>query len=185
MGKDKDEDEPLDDAALWAAMTQDVRRLPGRMPKRQQPEPSAPKNLAKPLKNKQKPTPPRPKNVPAGREVDGRTAQRLRRGQMEIDGRLDLHGLTRDQARAALERFILSSFAAGRRCLLVITGKGKSRAGAENWLTPEPGVLKQNVPEWLETAPLRDIVLRTEPARPQHGGGGALYVLLRRNRDAG
>ena len=104
--------------------------------------------------------------------IDRRTADRLKRGRLQIDGRLDLHGMTRDSAHSALNAFILSGRAAGKRCILVVTGKGK-------------GILKNEVPRWLNLPPLREQIVAVETAQPQHGGDGALYVLLRRNRDQG
>jgi DNA-nicking Smr family endonuclease len=117
-----------------------------------------------------------PRRRPGGGEVDKRTAERLKRGEMEIEGRLDLHGRTQAQAHEALRRFIASSYAAGKRCVLVITGKGRGGDGG-------PGVLQTRVPEWLKDGDLAPAVLRVQKAQPQHGGGGALYVLLRRKRD--
>jgi DNA-nicking Smr family endonuclease len=103
--------------------------------------------------------------------LDKRTAERLRKGDLAIDGRLDLHGMTQDVAHAALRRFVAESAARGDRVLLVITGKG----GTEG-----QGVLRREVPRWLEQ--LRPAVLRAIPAQPRHGGAGALYLLLKRRR---
>lgn len=108
--------------------------------------------------------------------VDKRNAQRLRRGQMPIEARLDLHGHTQEQAHRALNAFLVGSQAAGRRCVLVITGKGL-RPGTES-----TGVLKAAVPRWLNQSPLRQKVLSFSYAQPRDGGEGALYILLRRNR---
>lgn len=105
--------------------------------------------------------------------VDRRTAERLRRGQLEIEARLDLHGMTQAAAHAALNRFVASAYAAGRRCILVITGKG-ARDGT--------GVLRQAVPRWLNEAPLRPAIIAIARAQPRDGGDGALYVLLKRQR---
>ena len=105
-----------------------------------------------------------------------RTAQRLRRGKMKVDGRIDLHGHTQDTAWRALASFLAASQAAGRRCVLVITGRGL-RPGSNSG-----GVLKGAVPRWLNQPPLRDKVLSFDYAQPKDGGDGALYVLLRRNR---
>ena len=104
--------------------------------------------------------------------LDRRTEQRLRRGELPIDRRIDLHGLTQAQAHAALDRFVRAAAADGCRMLLVITGKG---SGGE-------ATLRRLVPRWLAQGEHAPRVLRTTPARPQHGGGGALYVLLRRKR---
>lgn len=104
--------------------------------------------------------------------VDHRTAQRFKRGRMEIDGRIDLHGMGQEVAHAALIRFISSSASAGLRCVLVITGQGDRGQG----------VLKRMVPRWLNDETLRPMVLSFSQAQVEHGGYGALYVLLRRNR---
>ncbi len=107
--------------------------------------------------------------------VDRRTAERLRRGKLRIDARLDLHGYKQVAAHAALSDFITDGAARGRRCLLVVTGKGAIGQGG--------GVLRRQVPEWLNLPPCRGLVLAITESQPQHGGGGALYVLLRRNRN--
>ncbi|MCK6417889.1 MAG: Smr/MutS family protein [Alphaproteobacteria bacterium] len=119
-------------------------------------------------------TPIAPKTDPRPRGgVDRRTAQKLKRGQMAIDARLDLHGLTQAQAHERLRQFILHAYRAGHRCVLVITGKG----GIEG-----KGVLRRMVPQWLEEAPLAKTVLSVTAARPKDGGEGALYVYVRRRR---
>jgi len=108
-----------------------------------------------------------------GTGIDRRSAQRLRRGEMDIEARLDLHGMTEAEAHRALERFIAAAAAAERRCLLVITGKGSGG---------KPGVLRAGVPRWLGEGANRALVLDLVPAQPKDGGAGALYVLLRRRR---
>ncbi len=106
--------------------------------------------------------------------LDRRTHQRLRKGKMAIDGRLDLHGLTQDAAYNALVSFVENGWQRGKRCLLVITGKGLSAGGQ--------GVLRQQVPRWLNETRLRPAILAVSPAQAEHGGSGALYVLLKRKR---
>ena len=108
----------------------------------------------------------RPGHLPG---VDRRTAERLRRGKMPIEARLDLHGHNLQQAHQAVNAFIAAHYAAGHRCLLVITGKGA-------------GVLQSHVPDWLKRAPLSGLVLALAEARQTDGGSGAFYVLLRRRR---
>lgn len=118
--------------------------------------------------------------------LDRRTAERLRKGVFQIDARLDLHGMNREQAHAALRQRIRACHAAGQRCLLVITGKGSRGRQQDDgpYATPEPpGRLKREVPGWLAAADLAPMVLSTAPAIPRDGGSGALYVLLRRRRD--
>ncbi len=108
--------------------------------------------------------------------VDKRTNQRLIRGKLPIEGRLDLHGHTRETAHRALEAFINGSFSAGKRCVIVITGKGLRLE------TGDIGVLRQAVPQWLNGPALRSKVLAYSHATPKDGGEGALYVLLKRKR---
>ncbi len=108
--------------------------------------------------------------------VDRRTAERLRRGRLPIEARLDLHGFSQDTAHAALTEFITGSVAKGRRCVLIVTGKGAVSQGG--------GVLRRRVPEWLNLAPCHGHILAIAQSQPQHGGAGALYVLLRRRRTA-
>jgi DNA-nicking Smr family endonuclease len=107
--------------------------------------------------------------------VDKRTALRLKRGQLTIERRIDLHGLTQEEAHRALVAFVHGAAEAGRRCVLVITGKGGRGDG-------EVGVLRAAVPEWLNGPELRRDVLAFSHAAAKDGGAGALYVLLRRRR---
>jgi len=106
--------------------------------------------------------------------VDRRTAEKFRRGQLAVEARLDLHGLTQEEAHRALASFIRQAHGSGLRTLLVITGKGGLGDGR--------GVLRDAVPRWLNEGDLRPRVLSCAWAQPRHGGAGALYVLLRRQR---
>ena len=101
--------------------------------------------------------------------IDGSTQRRLNRGEVLIDLRLDLHGMTAARAHSQLIQFIVSAAHQGCRCVLVITGKGS-------------GVLNGHVPNWLKQQPLSLHVLALAEARPKDGGSGAFYVLLRRKR---
>jgi DNA-nicking Smr family endonuclease len=103
--------------------------------------------------------------------VDGQTLKQLSRGERKVEAVIDLHGMTLQAAHGALRRFVELQAAAGKRCLLVITGKG----GPDR-----PGRLRQEVPLWLEA--WRPPVLAVTTAQPRHGGAGALYVLLQRRR---
>jgi DNA-nicking Smr family endonuclease len=117
--------------------------------------------------------------------VDGRTAERLRRGTMEPDARLDLHGFTEAAAHGALITFLRSAQMRRHRLVLVVTGKGTRK--------PDPyapfdleldarsrGVLKTAVPRWLKEPALAGIVADMREAHRKHGGAGALYVYLRK-----
>ena len=111
--------------------------------------------------------------------MDRKTHTRISRGRMQPEARIDLHGMTLPEAHPVLTRFILASHAAGRRLVLVITGKG--RPGG-NFLRDRPGVLRQQVPDWLAAPPLGAVVQQIVPAHRSHGGSGAYYVWLRRRQ---
>lgn len=186
------------DAALFDAAMRGVKPLPAA--KRADPDPRAPapapelparpktsKGTTKPVKPAHAPAPlptAAPPPALANKGIDKRTNQRLKRGQMAIDGRLDLHGHYQADAHRALHGFVRNAYDNGRRCLLVITGKGGPKAADEDEIMParDRGILRRNVPRWLNEAPVRHMVLSIESARPQHGGDGAFYVLLRRKR---
>ena len=186
-----------DEKALWDHVTRNDTPLPGRV-RTEAPPPASPAD----------PPVPAPRDPPAlprfrvGEKADHRRMNdllpglaedmarrpvsmdakafgRLRRGKLRPEARIDLHGMTLSEAHPALTGFILSSHAAGRRLVLVITGKGKLRDD----LAPMPvrhGILRHQVPQWLGMAPLAPLVLQIAPAHQNHGGGGAYYVYLRR-----
>ncbi|MBX7198372.1 MAG: Smr/MutS family protein [Rhodospirillaceae bacterium] len=105
-------------------------------------------------------------------DMDKRTARRLKRGELPVDGRLDLHSLTLDQAHGALTGFIRGAYGRGARCVVVVTGKGKSGEGK----------IRRETPHWLNQPALRPLVLAVTEARTYDGGSGAFYVLLKRKR---
>jgi DNA-nicking Smr family endonuclease len=119
-------------------------------------------------------------------DLDRRKARKIGSGKVEIEGRIDLHGMRQAEAHAALRRFLMRAYAEGRRWLLVITGKGaplrrgEDDGGLVGVRPDERGVLKRNVPRWLEEPELRAIVVGFTAAAIRHGGEGALYVQLRR-----
>jgi DNA-nicking Smr family endonuclease len=167
-----------EDAALWAHVTAQVTPL------RKATRPSGTATVEKPKRAESArlavaaprvPTPrtePRPL-APGSREKLARTAERqMRRGSVEVAGRLDLHGLNRDEAHRAVTRFLSGLAAEGARLALVITGKGTMTGGE--------GVLRGELPRWLSEGALSRFVLAWRPAAPRHGGQGAYYVLLRR-----
>ena len=106
--------------------------------------------------------------------LDRRTADRVRRGKLILEGQIDLHGLRQAEAHRVLCGFVERCHREGKRAVLVITGKGHRHE--------DGGVLKVNVPRWLNEPRLRPLILSYHPARHHHGGDGALYVLLRRKR---
>ncbi len=169
-----------EELALWRRAMRDVRPLRGAVriePPAEGDEP-APVPVEVPVRARPRPVgmrpPPLPRRLDPTRPVglDRRSWQRLRRGQMPIEGTLDLHGMTQEQAFAALERFLAERQQRGARCLLVVTGRGL-RVG---------GVLRRKLPQWLESPALRERVITYVQARIEHGGEGAFYLLLRRRR---
>jgi DNA-nicking Smr family endonuclease len=115
--------------------------------------------------------------------INGATQDRLRRGMIEPDARIDLHGMTQEAAHRTLFAWLATAHARGHRLVLVITGKGNPKSD-ENapWMMSPHGVLKQMVPRWLKEPGLAGLVASSTPAHARHGGGGALYVYLRKNR---
>jgi DNA-nicking Smr family endonuclease len=112
--------------------------------------------------------------------IDRRMRTRLSRGSLEVDARIDLHGLTQSLAHQRLWRFLAEAQAGGAKLVLVITGKGKPADEVRHG--EERGVLKRAVPGWLSNAEFRHLVASFDEAGRRHGGGGALYVRLRRKR---
>jgi len=106
--------------------------------------------------------------------ISPKVLKKLREGYFSYQDTLDLHGLNREQAHEEVRRFIMECFAAKRRCVLIIAGRGL------NSKDKEP-VLKKNLVTWLTRAPLKRVVFAFASARSCDGGWGAFYVLLRKN----
>lgn len=179
-----------DDLSAWQRYTRDVRRLGGgaRTPALQPLQPVAP--VPQPPQLPQLPPRPKAPAVPAvvaeqkapGEKAPGvapgldrRTLANLRRGRIPPQATIDLHGMTQAAAHRVLSPFVVRAQADGKRCVLVITGKGYGTEGAI-------GVLKTAVPRWLNEPPLVARILGFCHAPPALGGEGALLILLRRLR---
>lgn len=124
------------------------------------------------------PKPALPKLHPFGK----RERQAVSRGRIAIDGRLDLHGYRQDEAHARLSGFLSHAQAMGWKVVLIITGKGRPGGDFQGLHDHERGVLKRVVPLWLSLPEFRRVVLGYEDAGPVHGGGGALYVRIRKRK---
>jgi len=105
--------------------------------------------------------------------IDRKTLKRLRRGELAIESEIDLHGLDATSAHARLERFIRECHVNGLRCVRIVHGRGKNSLGG----IP---VLRSQLPRWLARGPSRRVVLAYTSAKPNDGGPGATYVLLRK-----
>ena len=116
----------------------------------------------------------------APRVMDKNAYRQMQRGKLKPEGRIDLHGMTVSHAHGALTAFVLSSHAAGKRLVLVITGKGRV-SDDDSPIPTRTGILRHQVPHWLSLPPLAGIVLQVAEAHQRHGGSGAFYVYLRRH----
>lgn len=128
--------------------------------------------------------PPRQQRQTIG--IDGNTAERLRRGQIEPQARLDLHGMSESDAHRALLTFVRSAKLRKLRLVLIVTGKGGRERGADESAfdlgldVRARGVLRSLTPRWLREPGLADLVVDVREAHRRHGGAGALYVYLRK-----
>jgi DNA-nicking Smr family endonuclease len=157
-----------EDLRIWSLVAATVHPLPGKAT----PKKPAPQTLDAPARID-------PKDLKAVTPVSTREGlddiepnrkHRIAREREEIGARIDLHGMTQDRARAALEAFLGRAFDEGYRAVLVITGKG----------VQGDGVLRKSTPEWLAAKHLAHIVAGVSEAHRRHGGAGALYVALKR-----
>ncbi len=175
-----------DENRLWAHVAATVTPLKNKtVPKIEAETPPAQEKALKPHSTTAKKSPaPLPKRQALKREppptpaLDKRADKRTRRGQVEIDGKLDLHGMTQIQARSSLRGFLLHLHGQGARCALVITGKGDPRQRAYGH--DAPGILRRRLPDWLNEPDIRPIVAQYATANRRHGGDGAFYIFLKR-----
>jgi len=107
------------------------------------------------------------------RGLDPRVVRRLRRGEFAVQAHVDLHGLLKDEAKLELEAFLARSRQLGRRCVLVVHGRGLHSKD-------QVPVLKEALKRWMHTARFSRHVLGFSTARPHDGGAGAIYVLLKK-----
>jgi DNA-nicking Smr family endonuclease len=168
------------EAELWTIVTASVR------PFRARPAPPAPPPPVEPEPKPARPAaaaarvgwaapappPPKPPAPPPQQDIDRRERTKIKRGRLDVDAKLDLHGLRQDEAQRALTAFLRRAQADGAKIAIVVTGKGLSRE--------EGGVLRRVVPMWLQAPNLRDVVVGFGEAARHHGGEGALYVRIRR-----
>lgn len=173
-----------EEAELWQAVARTARAMHPKAPNPHLPLPDPapePKHHAAPrlphfhLGERALPKAPAPVTPPL--RMDARTHDRMLRGKLAPESRLDLHGMTLAEAHPELIRFILNAQGTGQRLVLVITGKGRMIHEP----VPRPiGALRHQVPHWLRLPPLAQAVQQVAEANLKHGGSGALYVYLRR-----
>jgi DNA-nicking Smr family endonuclease len=199
MGKrDTDKRDSMeDDAELWAR----IARTAAPLKKKNRvthvatpPKPPKPKQIAaaldaeakRPANSTPKPAPKpatRPALSPTASGLDRQTARKLDKGHLMVEARLDLHGLRQRDAHDALRKFLKWAQSKDYRHVLVITGKGSSAAEKKSFYEDEArGVLRQAVPHWLAHGDLAPLIVSFSEAPQRLGGGGALYVRLRKFR---
>ena len=105
--------------------------------------------------------------------LDANIVGRLRRGEFAIQDHIDLHGMTREEAKSTVDAFLKKARGTGKRCVLLVHGRGIHSKD-------QMPILKDALKQWLATARFGRHVLAFATARPVDGGAGALYVLLRR-----
>jgi DNA-nicking Smr family endonuclease len=159
----------LEERRLWHRVGRTVRLAPGRAldPADADPPPRAAAAAEPEPARAGKSPPATPRRPSTPEDLSGQ--RRIRRGQNEIDARLDLHGHTQDTAHREVTDFILRQAGLGARCVLVITGKG--RLGT--------GVLRARFFDWIANPDLRPFIAGYATAHPRHGGSGAVYLFLR------
>jgi DNA-nicking Smr family endonuclease len=177
---DKDVALADDDNAAWAAEIKSIKKLA-----KTEEKPSAPLIIGEIHQNINyaavySGNSLRPLNVGDIDNIDKRTAEKFKRGEFKLQSTLDLHGKTEKQAFEEVSNFVRNAYMQKLRYIMIITGKGINKA--EDLWYEKKGILKESVPNWLNGAELRPLILSFCYARPEDGGEGALYVLLRRHR---
>ena len=108
-------------------------------------------------------------------QMDGSLAKRFKRENFKIEATLDLHGITEKEAFEKVCDFIKMAYNSGKRCVLIVTGKG-----LDEELFSTRGVLRKSVPNWLSGSEISSLILAFKNPSEALGGAGALYILLRK-----
>jgi DNA-nicking Smr family endonuclease len=171
-----------EDLKLWAHVAAGVQPMRGKRPPVVPEEAplAAPPPVIAPKAAEPPGKPARSAPPPPLAPLERRLRQRLSRGQRPVDGVIDLHGMRQAEAHTALLGFVARAHSNGKSLVLVITGKGGAPGAANGY--DERGVLRRLVPHWLGDPVVRRHVIGFEEASREHGGGGALYVRIRRPR---
>lgn len=123
----------------------------------------------------------KPKTDYSSGAMDQNILRRLKRGKLSPEAKLDLHGLTTDQAYKALYAFINNNYKLKKRLILIITGKGERNYNSEDSFSNK-GVLRKIVPQWLKSPAINGFILDFVQSHIKDGGSGALYVYLKKNK---
>jgi DNA-nicking Smr family endonuclease len=183
-GRRSGPDPDQDGAVLWQRVTETVRPLRKDRPS-VAPTPVRPAHVSKPVvippAAREKPIPLHAQK-PILDTLDGGWDRRLRRGITEPDRTLDLHGHTLLSAQKALDHGLDRAIADGTRVLLLITGKAPRKGERDLDGRPKRGLIRESIGDWLVSSRHAPRIAAVRNAHPKHGGGGALYIILRRER---
>lgn len=169
-----------EEAQLWARVTATIRPLSREVATDEAAAPQPPPAAVAPVATRPKgdgvrrpvraPAPVRP-----GTTLDGTWDRRLRSGSVEPDRVLDLHGMNLDGAWAAIDLALDRAIAGGERVLLLVTGH--HRPGEP---PIQRGRIRAAVHDWLAVSRHAGAIAAVRGAHRRHGGGGSLYIILRR-----
>ncbi|MBD9374478.1 Smr/MutS family protein [Rhizobium sp. ARZ01] len=181
-------DKPLstEDRILWGKVARSARAMPGRMQELEAleaflaPEEASSPPVEKPSARRNvvesggiritTDAPGKGRLPPLERPVK----RKIAKGRLALEARIDLHGMIQSEAHGLLLSFLIKAHTRGMRHVLVITGKGTS-IGSD-------GALKRAVPLWFALPEFRPLISSYEPAARNHGGDGAIYVRLARDK---
>lgn len=173
-----------DDRILWGKVARSTRALPGRMKAMEEFETSLlveqdmageKKPHVRPAGTTPETAPAKPmKTAPRHHPLERPVKKKLARGRLQLEARIDLHGMFQAEAHALLHGFILRAYERGLRHVLVITGKGSSMGS--------DGALRRAVPMWFSKPEFRHLISSYESSAQNHGGDGALYVRLAKSK---
>jgi DNA-nicking Smr family endonuclease len=183
-----------EDEEVWRAVTRTLKPLkPGHATRDRAnapPPPASPAQSGRPATPMAallaaRPQPPAPARKPPPRiqPIEDKIKRRLARGRLSVDMKLDLHGMRQHEAHDALLAFIHRARGQGARIVTVVTGKGRGSRPEHEFHAQPGGVLQRMVRHWLAAPELRHCVIGFDEADAAHGGSGALYVRIRRDRE--
>ncbi|MCD2174686.1 Smr/MutS family protein [Rhizobium sp. C4] len=169
-----------EDRILWGKVARSVRALPGRMEffedfeteEAEQAKGASGMPVFSPKDTATTSVPASPRPEHRHHPIERPVQKKIAKGRLQLEARIDLHGLVQSEAHAMLLGFLVHAHERGLRHVLVITGKGSSM-GSE-------GALKRAVPLWFSKPEFRFLISGYEAASRGHGGEGALYVRLAR-----
>ncbi len=181
-----------EDEEIWRAVTRTLKPLTKPRVRVAAPAPIVEKPSSAPARARPKaaaptftPAPPAKPTRPNMQPIEDKLRRKLARGSLRADMKIDLHGMRQHEAHEALLSFLWRARAQGAKVVIVVTGKGRGSRSEDGHVHQAGGVLQRMVRHWLAAPDLRDHVIGFDEADAAHGGSGALYVRVRRDRSLG